>query len=94
MSLSVFISSNEAGGTKFPLKRAWINLVKSSGVEIIPPEEKAMSLFSFSLPSLNNLFIGNFNLLYSLNLTFNFQYLFLNLSNFFFSILATALVEP
>ena len=43
MSLSVFISSNEAGVTKFPLKRARINFVKSSGVEIIPPEEKAMS---------------------------------------------------
>jgi len=48
------------------------------------------NIFSL-ISSLNNLFIGNFNLLYSLNVTFNFQYLFLNLSNFFFSISATAL---
>lgn len=48
------------------------------------------NVFSLISP-LNNLFINNYNLFYSLNLTHNFKYLFLNLSNFFFLFSSTAL---
>jgi len=48
------------------------------------------NVFSLISP-LNSLFINNYNLFYSLNLTYNFKYLFLNLSNFFFLFSSTAL---